>query len=256
MSQIWKTSRACFARLCGLFHKAQRDADFAAELEGHLQFHIEDNLRAGMTPEAARREALIKLGGLEQTKEFYRDRHGIPFLEFFWHDLRFGARLLAKDRAFTATAVLTMALGIGANTAIFSLVNTVLLKPLPYPESDRLVMAWEQNPHRGWYENIVSAANFLDWQKQNDVFTGMAAFESNNLTLTGENKPEEVAGERVTTNLFSVLGTQPFRGRLFLTEEEKEGNAAAILSYGLWQELHHREWATGHGCRNTSAKLH
>lgn len=236
MSQIWKASRACFERLRGLFHKAQRDAEFAAELESHLQLHVEDNLRAGMTPEAARREALIKLGGLEQAKELYRDRHGIPFLEFFWHDVRFGARLLAKDRAFTLTAVLTMALGIGANTAIFSVVNTVLLKPLPYPEPDRLVMAWEQNPHRGWYENIVSAANFLDWQKQNDVFGGMAAFESNNLTLTGENTPEEVAGERVTTNLFSVLGIQPFRGRLFLPEEEKEGNAAAILSYGLWQE--------------------
>lgn len=236
MSQIWKTSRGWFQRLRGLFHKARRDAEFAAELEGHLQLHVEDNLRAGMTPEAARREALIKLGGLEQTKELFRDRRGIPFLEFFWHDLRFAARLLAKDRAFTVTAVLTMALGIGANTAIFSVVNTVLLKPLPYPEPDRLVMAWEQNPHRGWYENIVSAANFLDWQKQNDVFSGMAAFESGNLTLTGENRPEGVAGERVTTNLFSVLGIQPLRGRLFLTEEEKEGNARAILSYGLWQE--------------------
>ena len=231
-----KCLRPWFERLGGLCHKAQRDTEFAAELESHLQLHIDDNLRAGMTPEAARREALLRLGGLEQTKELYRDRRGIPLLESLSKDLRFGARLLAKDRAFTVTAVLTMALAIGANTAIFSVVNTVLLKPLPYPQPDRLVIVWEQNPHRGWYENIVSAANFLDWQMQNDVFSGMAAFESNNFTLTGENKPEEVAGERVTTNLFSVLGIQPFRGRLFLSEEGKEGNARAMLSYGLWEE--------------------
>jgi predicted permease len=225
-----------FQRLAGLFHRQKRDAELAEELESHLQLHIEEKLRAGMTPEAARRDALIKLGGIEQTKEQYRDQRGLPLVESFLRDLRFGARLLAKDRAFTATAALTLCLGIGANTAIFSVVNAALLRPLPYQDADRLVMVWEQNLHRGWFENIVSAANFLDWKKQNDVFTDMAAFESNYFTLTGENKPEEVAGERVTANLFSVLKVTPFRGRLFLPEEEKRGNAAAILSYGLWQQ--------------------
>ncbi len=151
-------------------------------------------------------------------------------------DLRYALRQLRKSPGFTAVAVITLALGIGANTAIFSVVNAVLLRPLPYPDADRLVMVWEQNPHRGWFENIVSGANFRDWQKQNRVFTDMAAFESNSFNLAGENNAEEVAGERVTANLFSVLGVQPLRGRLFLPEEEAQDRAAVIVSYGLWQQ--------------------
>jgi putative ABC transport system permease protein len=152
------------------------------------------------------------------------------------HDLRYALRQLRKSPRFTAVAVITLALGVGANTAIFSVVNAVLLRPLPYPAADRLVMVWEQNPHRGWFENIVSGANFRDWQKQNRVFTDIAAFESNSFSLNGENNTEEVAGERVTANLFSVLGVQPLRGRLFLPEEETQDRAAVILSYGLWQQ--------------------
>jgi len=157
-------------------------------------------------------------------------------MQILLQDLRYALRRLRKSPGFTVVAVLMLALGIGANTAIFSMVNAVLLRPLPYKEADRLVMVWEQNPHRGWFENIVSAANFLDWKKQNDVFTDMAAFESNFFSLSGGGKPEEVAGERVTSNLFSVLGVQPMHGRLFLPEEEKRGSAVAIVSYGLWEE--------------------
>ena len=157
-------------------------------------------------------------------------------MQILLQDLRYALRRLRKSPGFTVVAVLMLALGIGANTAIFSMVNAVLLRPLPYKEADRLVMVWEQNPHRGWFENVVSAANFLDWKKQNDVFTDMAAFESNFFSLSGGGKPEEVAGERVTNNLFSVLGVQPVHGRLFLPEEEKRGSAVAIVSHGLWQE--------------------
>jgi putative ABC transport system permease protein len=151
-------------------------------------------------------------------------------------DIRYALRQLRTNPGFTAVAGLTLALGIGANTAIFSVVNAILLKPLPYPEADRLVMVWEQNPQRGWFENIVSGENFLDWQKQNRVFADMAAFESNSFNLAGDNKPEEIAGERVTANLFSVLGVQPLRGRLFLPEEDTGDRAAVIVSYGLWQQ--------------------
>jgi putative ABC transport system permease protein len=153
-----------------------------------------------------------------------------------FQDFRYALRQLRKSPGFTSAAVLMLALGIGANAAIFTMVNAALLRPLPYKEAERLVMVWEQNPHRGWLENVVSAANFLDWKKQNDVFTDMAAFESNFFNLSGGNKPEEIAGERVTTNLFSVLGVRPLRGRLFLPEEEKRGTFAVIVSYGLWQE--------------------
>ncbi len=153
-----------------------------------------------------------------------------------FQDARYALRQLRRSPGFTSVAVLMLALGIGANTAIFSMVNAVLLRPLPYKDADQLVMVWEQNPHRGWFENIVSAANFLDWKKQNHVFEDMAAFESNFFNLSGGNKPEEIAGERVTTNLFSLLGVRPLRGRLFLPEEEKPGTFAVIVSHGLWQE--------------------
>lgn len=151
-------------------------------------------------------------------------------------DVRYAVRQLRKNPGFAGVAVLTLALGIGANTAIFSMVNAILLRPLPYPDADRLAIVWEQNPHRGWFENIVSGANFLDWRKRNRVFSDMAAFESNSFNLVGNGKPEEVAGERVTTNLFSVLGVQPVLGRMFLPEEETGGRDAVIVSYGLWQQ--------------------
>jgi putative ABC transport system permease protein len=151
-------------------------------------------------------------------------------------DLRYGFRMLRKNPGFTAVAVVTLALGIGANTAIFSIVHTVLLRPLSYPDPGRLVMVWEQNPHRGWYENIVSGANFLDWKRLNHVFADLAALESNFFNLSGDATPVEIAGERVTTNLFSVLGVHPLRGRLFVAAEERREKAAVIVSYGLWQQ--------------------
>ena len=151
-------------------------------------------------------------------------------------DLYFALRQMRRSPGFTAVAVITLALGIGANTAIFSVVNAVLLRPLRYPNADQLVMLWEQNPHRGWFENIISGENFLDWQKRNEVFAGMGVFESNFFNITGNQQAEEIAGERVSANLFSVLGVRPFRGRLFLPEENRQDKAAIILSYGLWQQ--------------------
>jgi len=152
-------------------------------------------------------------------------------------DVRYGLRMLVKNPGFTAVAVITLALGIGANTAVFSVVNAVLLRPLPYKDAGRLVVVWEQNPERGWYRNIVSAANFVDWRKQNHVFTQMAAIDpQRTFNLTGGGEPEEVWGEQVTTNLFSLLGVRPVLGRDFLPEEDKPGGPrVVILSYGVWQ---------------------
>ena len=154
--------RALAVRLAGLFGREARDRDLAEELESHLQMHIEDNIRAGLSPEEARRRALVKLGGLEQAKEQYRRRRGVPVIEDLWQDLRYGARGLLRQPAFTLVAVLTLALGIGANTALFTVINAVLLRPLPFPEPDRLVNLYETFKPDG--ESAVSVPNLRDWR--------------------------------------------------------------------------------------------
>ncbi len=152
-------------------------------------------------------------------------------------DVCYARRQLRKNLGFTAVAVVTLALGIGANTTVFSAIDAVLLKPLPYKEANRLVMVWEQNPHRGWFENIVSVANYLDWRQQNHVFSDLAAFDAISFSLAGSGTPQEIPAQRVTSSLFSVLGVQPLRGRVFLPQEDKPGSSpVAVLSYGLWQQ--------------------
>src|SRR5690348_17853440 len=135
--------RALLKRLISYSHRNQHDAELAAELESHLQFHIEDNLRAGMSPEEARRQALIKIGGLDQTKESVRNRRGLPWLDSLLQDTRFALRMLRNNPGFTAVAVLTLALGIGANTAIFTVVYGALMRALPFPGANRIVQLAE-----------------------------------------------------------------------------------------------------------------
>ena len=152
-------------------------------------------------------------------------------------DLRYGLRMLARNPGFTVVAVLTLALGIGANTAIFSVIDAVLLNRMPYLNADRLVMVWEQNPVRGWFRNIVSAANFVDWRKLNPVFTGMAAVDEGTYDVSGTGEPLEVRGDQVSADFFSVLGVQAALGRTFTPEEDQPGGArAAVLSNRLWKE--------------------
>ena len=153
-------------------------------------------------------------------------------------DLRYAVRTLAKSPSFTCVAVLTLALGIGANTALFSVVNAVLLRPLPYHEPDRLVAVWEANPGRGSDRNVVSPGNYLDWQSQNHVFADIAALRGWRANLSGVEQPEEVPVEYVTGNLFRTLGVRPLVGRTFTDEEVRpRGPEAVILSYETWQRL-------------------
>ncbi|HEX8140365.1 MAG TPA: ABC transporter permease [Pyrinomonadaceae bacterium] len=153
-----------------------------------------------------------------------------------WQDLRYGARTLRKRPAFTVVAVVALALGIGANTAIFSVVNTLLLSPLPYSDSERLVMLWEANRPRDVHQNVISSANFLDWREQSQSFAEMAAFYDARLNLTGDGDPVEVPAQLTTENLFSLLGVEPILGRNFTREDvAPDAPTVVILGYGLWQ---------------------
>lgn len=228
--------RSWFSRLAALFHRENSDRDLAAELESHLQLHIDDNLRAGMSPDEARRQALIKLGGVEQVKESYRDRRSLPWFDSLMQDARFGLRMLRKNPGFTVVAVLTLALGIGANTAIFSVVYAVLLRPLPVPSPNQLVRIWETYPPNG--TGSVSVPDFQDWQAQNRFFQGIAGYRTANFDLKGNESPERVSGAQVTPNFFDVMGVQPIIGRGLSQGEGVVGQShVAVLSAALSNRL-------------------
>jgi predicted permease len=228
--------RAWFVRLGRLARRNRSERDLVAEMESHLQMHIEDNLRAGMNPAQARREALMKLGGVEQTKEIYRDRRGLPLLETLFQDLRFAGRMLLKNPGFTAVAVLTLALGIGANTAIFSIVNGVLLQPLPYPHPEQLVVVARTAP-RFDHPVPVSGPNFLDWRARATQFQFLAGFDGRGFTVMFGNEPENVLGAAVSSDFLSVLQVAPILGRNFLEPEERTGHdRVALIGRAFWKE--------------------
>jgi putative ABC transport system permease protein len=228
--------RASLVRLGAVFDRDRLDRELAAELESHLAMHVEDNVRAGMTPGEARRQALLKLGGVAQTEERYRDRRGIPVLENLIRDLLFGARMLRRSPGFTAAAVLTLGLGIGANTAIFSVVNAVLLRPLPFPRSGDLVMVWATNADNGDTEDVTSYPNFEDWRAGSRSFEHLAAFTTRGMTLSGSDQAEQVGAVQTTPGFFETLGVAPALGRTFRPEEAEEGGPrVAVLSDGSWK---------------------
>jgi predicted permease len=226
--------RGWLVRLFGIFTRQRREREFAEELESHLAFHIEDNVRAGMSPEEARRRALIKLGGVTLTQERYREQRGLPMLETLIQDLRFGLRMLRKNPGFSLIAILTLALGIGANTAIFNVVNALLLKPLPYRNPEQLV--WMAEVYSQPKIERVSVSHFFAWSTQSQTLAQLAAYEPDNLTLTGAGEPERLDVNRVSAQFFAVLGVQPLRDRNFLPAEDRPGGArAALISHSLWQ---------------------
>src|SRR5262245_10790963 len=238
--------RAFLVRLFGVLNRARREREFAEELESHLAMHIEDNLRAGMSPEEARRVALLKLGGVTLTKECYREQRGLPMLETLFQDVRFGLRMLRKNPGFSLIAVLTLALGIGANTAIFSVVNAVLLRPVPYEHADRLVMIWDTNAERALDHERPAPGNFLDWKAQHQVFDGMAAWFQTSRTLRDDHDAEQVQVAQVAGDFFQILRTSVTAGRTFSPAEVPgavynsangyvSGDRVAAISEGFWR---------------------
>ena len=231
--------RAWIRRIAGTFG-GRRDGDAAAELEAHLQLHIEDNLRAGMTAEEARRQALIKLGGIEQTKEAIRGQSRLGWADSLVQDVRFAWRILLKSPAFTAVAVITLALGIGANTAIFSAVNGVVLKKLPYADASQLVSVVGVRRFPG--QNIEGTMLFSSdlWQQlraQTPAIAQMALYDyQRSATLTGGTIPEIVPAVPVSSDFFSVLGVKPLLGRPILPADTQPGaKPVAVVSYELWR---------------------
>ena len=235
---------ALLSRVRALFGSRRLDAEFGREIDSHLEMLVEDSIRRGLPPDQARREAVLRFGGPMQIQESNRDHRSLPFVETTLQDIRFGLRSLRKQPAYAAIAILTLAVGIGAGTAVFSVVGAVLLRPLPYRNPGELVRIFETNPLRRWTRNIAAPANWADWKARNKSFTDIAAYEqfstngsgASDIFLTGFGEPQGLKALGVSGNFFQVLGATPMMGRPFTDDEQYEGpSRVAILSYGLWQ---------------------
>ena len=216
------------------FGRQRSDCDLDAEVRSFFKSLAEEKMRQGLSLEEARRAARLELGGIEQVKEEVRDVRAGAWLDTLLQDLRYGARTLRKNPGFAAIALLTLALGIGANTAIFSVVQGVLLSPLPYNQPNRLVVIMESNPR---YAHVwVSYPNFQDWQRHAQSFLRMAAFRQQGYDLASPGTPEHVDGSAVTAGFFSTLGVRLTLGREFSAQEDHNGGAhALIISDRLWK---------------------
>ena len=225
---IWSRVRSLRLRVTLFRSRAENEMD--TELRFHVETYAEDLMRDGVSYEEARRRARVEFGGMQNAKENCREARGANIVESFFQDLRYGARSMRRSPGFTAVAVIALALGIGANAAVFSVVNAVLLRPLAYKDPDQLVTIL----HR--VKNPVAVANYIDWRDQSHSFEAMAAAEYWSPNLTGTDPPEHLWGLQVTQNLLPMLGVDPLLGRWFVTGEDQKGaEHEVILSYRLWQ---------------------
>ena len=224
--------RVFSARLHGLLRREAVIGDIDEEMRLHVEMETEANIERGMPPAEARRAALRSFGNLDRLRDVAYGIRGGGFLETFMQDVWYGARVLAKNKSFTAVAVLTLALGIGANTAIYSVVHQLLLRPLPYADAERIVLLWEINPEGG--RNTASPANFRSWQEQTTSVTGIAGFVDQRVNLTGSGEPEEIAAQLASPELFKTLGVRPILGRDMTPEDVDPTPRVAIVSYGFW----------------------
>lgn len=237
--------RSWVSRFAGLFQKGKRESEMADELRHHLDGLTARNIAAGMSPEEARNDASREFGGVEQIKELAREQRVWMSADQLWQDLRFAFRTLTKRPGFTFIAAFTLALGIAANTAIFSIVNAVLLRPIPYPESDRilfLAQADKTNPAQGTLS--VSLPDYEDWRRDNTVFEHLALsrVESASLSDIAGRNPEQISSALVTANFFKVIGLPPKIGRTFTEEEDRVGGPLlVVISDRLWQRAFERD---------------
>src|ERR1017187_4800896 len=233
--------RALTMRLIGMTRTGQHDADFAAELESHLAFHVEDGIHAGLTPEEARRQALIRLGGVEQARQTYRERASLPWLESVIRDMRYAVRGFRRSPVFTVTVIATLALGIGATTAVFSVVDRILFRSLPYAHDDRIVsIGLVQSLER---QEFMLGGFFYEWRDNQKPFE---AFASQGTMLHAcdlvESNPAQLNCMQAQAGFLPLLGISPVLGRNFLPEEDlPNGPRVALISYGLWLDHYNRD---------------
>ena len=229
--------RAVLNRAAGWFGGTQREREWTAEFEEHFRLHFEDNLRAGLSPDEARREALVKFGSIESVKESMRDGATFTWLDSTLRDIRYALRSLRRSPSFTVTAILSLALGLGASMAVFTVADNLLIRPLPYHDSSQLFMLWGTNTKRGGDRGEVSARNYFEWKAGNDVLDDLGALRASASVLVAGNQAEEFGKQSVTAGFFPLLGVQPVRGRFFTSEEDLPGGShdALLISYRLWQ---------------------
>ncbi len=231
-------------RVRAFFNKASLDNDLDAELASHLEFAIEDNLRRGMSPMEARRQALVRFGGIMQAKELHQETRGLPWVDVLMQDLRYTMRTLRKDSGFTLVAVLILALGIGANVAVFSVVNTILLRPLPFGNPQQLTWIADLTGKSGASSQTYSADAYEEFRARNRSFqdvTGYFAFSTlDNYKLTGGATPQPISGIMVAGNFFQTLQVSPLYGRLFTPDELRQhGRPAVLLIHSFWKQHFH-----------------
>jgi putative ABC transport system permease protein len=227
--------RQWLERLCSFFRRAQLDRELDAEVAAHLEFAIEENLNRGLSLAEARRQAHLRFGGPQQAKEQHRDARSLPSLDARLQDLRFAFRMLRKSPGFTSLAVLTLALGLGATSTIFSVVNSVLLRPLSYENSRRLSRVQETHP--GSSSMGVTYATFLDLQREAKTIENASAYREWIFNVTGRGEPAQISGALVSGSFFAALGGTPMLGRTIAPEDDQPGgdNRVVVLSYALWQ---------------------
>ncbi len=221
--------RAFLMRLGGLFHKGRRDRDLVEEIESHLQLQIEDNLRAGMSPEGARRNALLKFGGIESIKEDYRERRSLPFLETLVQDLHYGVRTLRKNPSFTAVAVVTLALGIGGCAAMYTYIQQLVLLENPYPGLDSLVVVQEVDALDSRSNRGITARAFADIKNEGRFFEDIGGYTTDGFVLMANDGLPILDGALVTPNILEVLGVKPLLGRGFREDDGRPGDDNVVL---------------------------
>ena len=220
-----------------LLRRDRSENDLDEEVRSYVDLLTDEKIAAGLPEHAARRAAHVELGGLEQVKEHVRDQRTGAVVEQFLHDARYGLRMAVRSPGFTAVVIFTLAIGIGATTTVFSVVDAVLLNPLPFPRSDRIVTVWQHNANAATERLAGSPANFLDWRERSTTFEAMAVIEPSGLEFVAQGEPQNLRIWRVSPGFFEILGVPALHGRTFTADEYQPGGpGAVVLGYGFWQQ--------------------